>query len=163
MEEEKNGSLLPVDDKTMTKKEFWIRFPIWFALAVAAPVAYILVKYDIFVSTNDKKLSGWGIIAVLFTFAMVMGILSSAKKGLRRGTMMRQCLDGFTLLLPILAVILILQYLKTRIADFEAFLVFMILCEAVAIPVNPIPKWAAQNDGMTLMEIITKAIRKSKE
>lgn len=146
--------------KTMSKKEFWIRFGIWFALAVLAPLGYIFFSYDIFVSAGSKKLSGWGIIAVCFACVMLMSIIHSAKKGMPNGSMPKQCLDGYTLLLPILFIILLIEITKDKIQSFEEFLIFMVICEAVAVPINPMPKWAAENNMKTISTVVGETVKK---
>ena len=146
----------------MSKKEFWIRFGIWFALAVVAPFAYIFHEYGLFRDSSPRRLSGWGIIAIIFVAIMMMAILRQARQGMPKGSMVRQCIDGYSLLVPIIVVILIIEVTKDKIEGFERFLIFMVACEAIAVPINPMPKWGAINNVEFLSGIFEKFWRKGK-
>ena len=131
-------------EKKMTKKEFWIRFGIWFFLAVAVPFTYVACAYGLF-ENKGTTLSGWGVVALIFVIVMLFNIIKQARAGFPKGTMARQCIDGYLILIPIFGALLLVHSVKNSLAEFEKFLIVMILCEAVAVPVNPMPKWAAQN------------------
>jgi len=133
------------EPKTMTKTEFLIRFALWIGLALIAPFIYLSASYGLFVvKEHTKTLSGWGILAIIFVAIVMIGIIRNARKALPVGNMLRQCIDGVISLIPLLAMLLIIHSIKGSIDDFEKFLIFTILCEAVAIPVNPMPKWGMQ-------------------
>lgn len=129
---------------TMSRKEFFIRLGVWSAFAVIIPIIFIAVRYGLF-SDSGTSLSGWGITAVVIACAFFMYIMKSAKKGLPEGSMLRQCIDGFAALIPVLGLLLLLHSIKNTVDCFEQVLVVVLLCEAVAVPVNPMPKWAAQH------------------
>lgn len=132
--------------RKMTKKEFFIRFFIWVALAAVAPLVYIGVKYNIFTFKEQvRSITGWGVIALIFTCIVLIYIINQARSALPKGNFIRQCIDGYTALLPILFAIIMIEMVKDSIGDFQKFLIFMIICEGVAVPINPMPKWGQQN------------------
>lgn len=149
--------------RKMSTAEFWIRFSIWVLLALVAPLVYIAVAYGMFTTSKggDTCLTGWGTVAIMFTCIMLMVIVSQAKKGMRYGSMARQCIDGYTVLIPIFCLIVLLEAIKGNIESFERFLIVMIICEAIAIPVNPMRKWAEQNHIERAEGFITRTLKKA--
>ena len=129
----------------MTKKEFWIRFAIWISFFLVAPFVYISVEFGIFSEQTSRSLSGWGIIAVFFLMICGIILLNMVRKSMRKGTMWRQCFDGAFALLPILCIIFALETIKNNVSDFQKFLIFLVVCEAIAVPINPFPKWDMQH------------------
>lgn len=149
-------------ERKMTKAEFWIRFGVWLALAVVAPIVYLAVSYGLFTFHEEStSLSGWGVLALVFAVSMLLYIINQAKKGMPSGSMAKQCIDGYMALIPVFAFILLLQVIKTNVEGFQRFLIFMIICEAVAVPVNPIPKWAMQNHIDMAENFLVKTIKKA--
>lgn len=147
----------------MSTAEFWIRFAIWVLLAVFAPVIYLAVAYGLFTESKggDTCLTGWGTFAIMFTCIMLLVIVNQAKKGMRYGSMARQCIDGYMVLIPIFCLVLLLDAIKGNIESFERFLIVMIICEAIAVPVNPMRKWAEQNHIEMVEGFISRTIKKA--
>lgn len=154
--------------RIMTKKELAIRLAIWLVLAVITPLVYIGVAYGLFSApSSDVHLSGWGIIALVFTAICLMYIIAQARKALPYGSFIRQCIDGIMGLIPLFVAILLLEVVKNNVANFQRFLIVVLACEAVAVPVNPMPKWAMQNHidfaYTTLFECLSRAFLATKE
>jgi hypothetical protein len=153
----------------MSSKEFWIRFSIWSLLAAVGPVAFLAWRYGLFSQSGGSgvSLSGWGILSIVLLSIFFIYIVKKAKKGMPEGSMAVQCIDGYSALVPLLAVIGILQTIKTNVSYFEEALIVVFVFEALAIPVNPMPKWAAQNNlerkSNLLTDIIKNAIKGSKD
>ena len=155
------------ETKKMSKAQFWVRLGVWLVFALVIPVAYIFFAYGIFKDAQPAtKLSGWGIFAILFTCVVLIYIMSQAKKSMPKGTMLRQLMDGYTALLPILFLILIIHFVQNNIGEFKTFLIVMLLSEAVAVPINPMPRWSSEYevDGLedTLVGIFKRVITKEK-
>ena len=151
------------EEKKMSKKEFWLRFVLWFAFAVVGPLVYIACSYGFFVPSASLRVSGWGIIAIVTTCVCLLYVIHEAKKGMPRGSFAKQCIDGYTALLPMFFAILLIHVTKDAIAEFERFLIFTILCEAVAVPINPMPKWGSQYEEekqeRTLFNALSRAFK----
>ena len=143
----------------MTKKEFWIRFGVWFFFAVAIPFTYIACAYGLF-ENKGTTLSGWGAVALIFVIVMLFNIIKQARAGFPKGTMARQCIDGYLILIPIFGALLLVHSLKNTLAEFEKFLIVLIICEAVAVPINPMPTWAHQNEVKETESAVAMALRK---
>lgn len=156
----------PVDEdapKMMSKTEFWVRFGIFIALAVIAPFTYLAIAYGLFnVKTEESvSMSGWGILGLIVAGVIVVGILRQIIKGLTYGNMFRQCVEGYALLVPLVVFIIILDSVKGNIEKLEMFLIFLAICEGIAIPVNPIRKWAEQNNIQLAENLLMKGIRRA--
>lgn len=151
--------------RKMSKTEFWIRFSVWCILAIVVPVVYLAVAYGLFKPSTQSKsgysISGWGILAIAFSVIMLMVIISQARKGMRYASMARQCIDGMMVLLPIVGLALLIEATKDNIEAFERFLIVMICCEAVAVPINPMRKWGEQNHIEVTEGFVTSAIKKA--
>ena len=153
--------------RKMSKAEFWIRFGIWISLAAIAPFVYLAVAYGLFSASggSGKSLSGWGVVAVVFVSIVILYIVNQTKNSLPRGNFMRQCIGGFMGLIPLFAAILIIHSVKNVMDEFERFLIIVLVCEAIAVPVNPLPKWAAENNiklaESTLFNAFSRALGKN--
>ena len=149
--------------RKMSVAEFWIRFAVWIILALAVPIGYLAFAYGLFTTSKggDTCLTGWGTLAIVFSCVMLLVIVNQTKKGLRWGSMARQCIDGVMALLPLLCAIMLLDSVKGNIESFERFLIVTLVCEAVAVPVNPLRKWAEQNNVEHVEGFLVRTIRKA--
>ena len=135
------------EEKKMSTKEFWIRFGIWISFALLIPVAFIFVAFGIFKEGDTgTKLSGWGVIGVIFACTMVTIVISDAKKGLTYGNMVRQCIDGYSVLVWLIGFIFLIDKIKNNAQQFEHFLIVVLISEAIAVPINPLRKWAEEHN-----------------
>jgi len=130
---------------TMSTKEFIIRFIAFVVSGCVLPFAFIAYRYDIFKSPHST-LTGVGFLAIILVLVFAIYILNMIKKA-HPHTMMTQIISGYTyiaifLLLPLLWV----QAIEGDIEMYEQVLEVVILCEMVAIPVNPLPLWAYQKN-----------------
>ena len=147
--------------RKMGKAEFWIRLLVFIGLAIVAPLTFLGVSYGLFDAKDESvSLSGWGILGFGIAAIVLISIINQTKKGLRYGSMARQCLDGYLALIPLIVFILILHSVKQNIDKLETFLIFLAMCEAVAIPINPMRKWAEQNNIEIAENFLMKCIRR---
>ena len=155
-----------MENETQTKsqrKVFWARFAAWIALAAGVPFAYLAVAYGLFKTKDSgRTLSGWGVFAMIVVCATLLYIINQTRKGLPKGSMMRQCIGGYMALIPLFGLLLAVHAVKNTLEDFERFLIITLACEAVAIPINPLPKWAAEHNINLFETTITNAIRKAR-
>jgi hypothetical protein len=128
----------------MSKKEFIIRLSAFIILGCIAPFLFIAFRYDLFKKVNEMSLSGWGLIAVVIVFFFARYVLKMIKMGMPY-SMFTQCISGaLKVILPLLCLYFCVDAIRTSIDLFQQALVFTIICEALAIPVNPLPKWVQQ-------------------
>lgn len=151
------------EERKISNKEFWIRFGIWITLAVIVPFVYIGFEYGILTGegSTSTRLSGWGIIGVIFLCIMVTIVVSEAKRGLPYGNMFRQCIDGYSVLVWLLGFIMLIDKVKNNAESFEHFLIVVFVCECVAVPINPLRKWAEQNNIERGQNIFVRAMKKA--
>lgn len=149
-----------MEEKKMTKKEFWIRFGIWVTFAVVIPFVYLATAYGLFES-KGTTLSGWGVFAIVFVTVMLLYIVKTARDGMPKGTLFRQCIDGYMLLIPIIVALVLVHNLKNTLESLERFLIVLVLCEAIAVPINPMQKWAYQNHVEQADGVLSKAFART--
>lgn len=126
------------------KSVFATRALVWTVFAMVLPFLFIAFRYGIFEKSDTIALSGWGIIGVIIVLVFCLSLFSYIKQGMEDG-MFKQCLMGFTkVIIPLLAVLLVVQGIKTNIELFETALGVTIACEFIAIPINPFPEWLAK-------------------
>lgn len=155
-EEEKTVAVESAVDEPKEHKSIWqwldehpktvfiTRALIWATLAMVLPFVFIAYRYGLFRDAGAISLSGWGIIAVIIVVVFAFTVVGYIRKGLKDG-MVKQCLTGFMkIIVPLVAVLLIVQGIKTDFGLFQTALGVTIACEAVAIPINPFPSWLAK-------------------
>lgn len=157
MEENEN------EKKKMSLKEYIIRLLIWATVLLVPPLIYLEVNYGLFTNKTGLALSGWGVVGVTFGVIMLLYVLNQIKSGFDNGSMFRQCVEGYIRLLPMIAIIVIIHYVKTAMDKMEGFLVIVALCQIVAVPINPNPKWAEQNGTKTIMDCLKTIFHKVKD
>ena len=148
--------------RKMSKTEFWTRLALWVVLALVVPIVYLAIAYGLFTckSGSSVQLSGWGVLAVVFAAAMLIVVVMQARATLPRGTFARQCIDGALALIPLLCAILVIHAAKANMDGFEKFLIVTFICEALAVPANPLPHWGLQNHIELSENFIVSAIKK---
>ena len=160
------------DKKKMSTKEFWIRFGIWVTVAILCPIGFMFYRFDMIVKTHTEAsdgyaMTGWGVFAIIIVAVFLLYVIKEARKGLSYGSMLSQCIDGYALLIPVILIIFLLDAIKDNIAAFEQVLIVLAICEAVAVPINPMRRWALEHNiemkGNFFTNVIGKGIKKSKE
>lgn len=134
----------------MDKKSFWIRFAIFFAVAFITPMAYLTVKYHLFEPSDNKevKVGFWGIVVIGILLCAVATLVKFYIEGMKtKWSIAKQIIEGFVkLILPLCFMLFILIWLEGNISLLKEALYVIIPCEAVGICVNPLPKWAFDNN-----------------
>lgn len=109
--------------------------------AAIMPFCFIAWRFGIFSNKENLSLSGWGIIGIVVVSIVLVYVLRQVGKTVPH-TMTGQCINGFLhVILPLGVLLLMLEGVKTRIQYFEQMIMVIILCEVIAIPINPFPKW----------------------
>ena len=123
---------------------FWLRFVFWSLFACILPFLFIAWRYERFGKVGQFQLSGWGIIGIIIVFVFALTVIKYIKLALSaRYTLIGQILGGFCkIILPLLTVLAILKSIKDNIDVAMTVLSVVTVCQAVAIPLNPLPKWA---------------------
>lgn len=131
-----------VDDHP--KAIFWIRFIAFFMFACALPFIFIVWRFDLFKSVSKVQIGGWGILAIILVIAFVFVVIRYVKMAINaKYSLTAQVLGGVCkIILPLVAVTVILWCVRNEIELLLQVLGCIILCELIAIPLNPLPKWA---------------------
>ena len=123
------------------KKKFWLRLAGWIIFALIIPVVFILFRFDIFHSKPHIALGFWSFVVIFIIFVFVISMLKYIVKAMPY-SMVAQCITGFAkIILPLGLIFIIAVYIRNNLDVFIQALGVVLVSEAVAIPLNPMPKW----------------------
>lgn len=129
----------------MSKKEFWFRFGIYVLFGAIVPFVFLVWRFNLFGKVSSISIGGWGIVAIIFIAVFFIRLFKAVRKGLPY-SIWTQILDGVVKVIIPLAVAATIVYLfKDLTMQIFQFLMVVVICELVAIPVNPFPKWIHEN------------------
>ena len=129
------------------KLVFILRFVLWTICAAILPFSFIAWRYKIFTVDSQIKLTGWGFIAIIIVIAFISTLVKYIYKGLKPG-LAKQCISGFvSVILPLILLYLLINSIEDSIQLFKQALGCVILCEAIAIPINPFPEWLVKRQA----------------
>lgn len=134
------GEIIDEHPKTV----FWTRFCSWTMFACVLPFLFIVWRFKLFGKISSIQIGGWGIIAILIVAIFIFTVIRYIKLAFK-GTysLLGQILTGVCkVLLPLIAMMAILYGLRNSIDLMLQALGCVIACETIAIPLNPLPKWA---------------------
>lgn len=154
------------NDELKEKKVFIARLILFVLFGCVLPFVFIAWRYQIFGGTRIS-LTGWGFIAILIVFFFVMYCLKILKNSIPF-SMTYQVLSGFIkVILPLILVLLVVNALEDSIRQFKQALIVTILCEGIAIVINPLPKYmhdkGIEKNENLMDTFITKWKAKEKE
>lgn len=133
--------------KTMNneKKIFWIRFSLYVLFGWVIPVGFLIWRFNLFNKIDAISIGGWGIVCILFTAGFFIRLMKQVKKGLPY-SLGSQVLEGYMkVVIPLLAATLCIYAVQNLIEQLIQFLIVLVISEAIAIPLNPFPKWIHDN------------------
>ena len=150
----------------MSKKEFWIRFAIYALFGGLLPALFLIIRFDLFYENSSISTTGWGMVCIILLCAFLLTLSKSIKKGLPYSLWV-QIINGVTkILIPVLGAILIIYFLQDSVKELLQFLIVVFVCELVAIPVNPFPKWIhinKLNEKEESLYSVLKRVKNEKE
>lgn len=159
--EEKEKKKLPKKTKI-----FIVRVVLFAVFACVLPFCFIAWRYQLFKKVDSISLSGWGIVALIIIFCFIKYIVKTIKKG-ESYSMTTQVITGFVkVILPLVILYIMLNSIKGSIDLFLQALCVVIISEGIAIPINPLPKWAFDNHINTqekTMDTLVSKFWKGKE
>lgn len=122
---------------------FWTRFVLWASCACVLPFLFIAYRFRLFQNISKMNVGGWGLIAILivaiFALVLVKYVLNAFSS---KYSFIAQCLSAFCkVVIPLVCLYAMLYSIRDNIDAFLQALGCTILCEIVAIPINPMPKW----------------------
>lgn len=141
MEKEKKNITETI--KEHPKTTFFVRLVFWVIFALIIPICFIGFRFELFSKKAELALSGWGVIVVIIAAIFLFVFLKYIKLGLsKKHNLFIQCLNGILkITLPLIIVFVVLYNIKNNLEYFMQALGCIILCETIAIPINPMPQW----------------------
>ena len=133
------------EKKDNSKKIFIARVITFCLFGCILPFIFIAWRYDIFRVSSDVSpkvsLTGWGFIAILIVFFFIRYCMGVLKRAIPF-SLTYQIVSGFIkVILPLILVYAVICALQNSIELFKQALLITIICEAIAIVVNPFPKY----------------------
>ena len=148
--EEKKSSKLLDWLEGHPKSVFWTRFILWSLFACALPFGFIVWRFNLFQKIAKVQIGGWGIVAIVLVALFAITIIRYIRMAINaKHTLIGQILGGFVkIIIPLLVALAILYSVRDNVNLMIQVLGCVTICEAIAIPLNPLPKWAyeAQKD-----------------
>lgn len=144
-------------------KIFLLRLFLFVLFSLVIPISYVCFEFNIFnqVSKISSSINIFGILVILISIFFVFYIVKTIDS-IKKYSMFFQVIKGiFKVLLPMIAIFFVFNYISNNILstiitnakqsialikNFTKALILCIVCEAIAIPLNPIPKWKYENE-----------------
>lgn len=160
---------------------FWARMLGWVGAACIAPIVTFAIKFGLFnkdtvktdslgnvIESSSTSLNGWGIVScviVWFTISAVMKEIIAAYPGY---SLTKQWLIGFRkTVLPLAIGFFICLFIRNAIQHLMFCLGVVGICQFIAIPLNPLPKWRYEKSGIedygTVASRVTDFVKRRKD
>lgn len=130
----------------MNKKELLIRLALYYTFGGILPFIFLAWRFELFRKVSKISVGGWGLVAVIFIFIFTTKTLKAIKKGLKY-SYAKQIMDGVgKVILPLFLAAFCVYYMQDIMTEIFQFFCILILCELVAIFINPLPRWEHENN-----------------
>lgn len=131
-----------------SRKIFIIRFIIFLVFSLIGPATYLIVRFNLFTATSKLQIGLWGVILFGIMMAVIGVLIRFYLEGMKtKYSIAKQIISGLCkLILPLTLVLILLVWMKDNINLVIESLCVIIPCECVAIVINPLPKWAFDNN-----------------
>lgn len=142
---------------------FYVRLALFILIGCVAPFAFIAWRFDLFTSATKASLSGWGIVGILIIFFFLRYVYSILRSGIPYSFITQILAGVFKIIVPLLLMYVALNVIGRNIDQFMQVIVCVILCEIVAIPINPLPKYMHDNNIEKVESLMDTFWKKRKE
>ena len=149
------------------KKTFYTKLSLFIVFAFVVPVVYMSIRFNLFVSKS--RLSLWGLLLIALVMIVFAVMIKFYLDGMKtKWSYGKQLIKGFVkVILPLLFILVLSLYIKNHLDEFirdinliiEAISVIAI-SETIAIAVNPLSKWAFENNVDGLVQITDRIMRR---
>ena len=152
------------------KSKFITRLIVFLVFSIIAPCVYIAIRFSLFKAKTS--LSFWAIIIIAIIFMTFIVMIKFYLDGMKtKWSFIKQILTGFIkVIIPLLFCLILTVWLKVKaqwLLDNMNLIIetlsIIIGCEIIAIIVNPLSKWAFDNNVKGLVEITDKIFHKGEE
>ena len=130
----------------MKKAKLLINFSIYCLFGGILPFLFLAWRFELFKKVSKISIGGWGLVAVIFAFVFVTVTVNKIKDGMPY-SYTKQVIDGISkVVLQLFLGAFCIYYMKDLMEELFQFFCILILCETVAVLVNPIPQWQHENN-----------------
>lgn len=139
---------------------FITRLILTLVFMILIPFTYMTVRFNLFQATTKIQFGFWGLILIA-VMALTIGVLIKFYlDGMKtKYSYLKQVLSGaIKVVIPLLVAIFVLRWIGTNIDYVIELLLVLVSCESVAILLNPLPKWAFDNNIDGIGEITDKLL-----
>lgn len=148
-------------------KIFVIRIVLFVLFGCVLPFIFIAWRYDIFRVEKEVSakvsLTGWGFIAIVIAFFFFRYIYKTLKS-IMPYSYAYQIINGvLKVILPLVLVYIVASGIAKSIELFKQALAITMICEIVAIFVNPFPKYLHDKGVEKTEDIMDLFVKKWKE
>lgn len=146
--------------KLSPKGVFAIRFVLFILFAFVLPIGHILGKYKPFNYTESLSIGFAGIIIVAILLVGLKFLVSFYLEGMKtKYSLAKQIISGVVkIILPIGIVVALIVALSKFADQLLEICMVLLPCEFIAIIVNPLPKWAFENNVEGIANITEKIL-----
>lgn len=145
----------------MSKKEFWIRFPIYLLFYLILPAGYLLFRFNLFKKITTYSIGGWGLIFIFFGTISLIRLIRAVRKGLPFSYMSVVLTGLCKSIIPLAGITVGLYLMRNAMPQMIEFMVVLTSCQFLALLINPIPRWAYENhlgeEGYKLKTVLQSA------
>lgn len=152
---------VPQQTQTRNLLIFWLRIIGWFLTGCVAPIIVFATKFGLFKSTyimtdslgnqitqKSYALNGWGIISCFIIGYTMISVMKEVIKSYQGYSLTKQVLEGILKsIIPLMIAYGICYFLHDTIEQIMFCLAIVIITRAIAIPLNPLPKWRFEKNG----------------
>lgn len=131
--------------KKMSSKAFISRLAVYIIFGAIIPVAFLCWRFKLFEKVSKVSISGWGLIAIIVISVFFIKLLKAIKKGLPFSFFSRVIGGVCKVTMPLLILTLCSYILQNCMVEVFQFLCVMTISETIAMFVNPLPRWAHEN------------------
>lgn len=151
---------------------FWFRFVAWILFGAVLPFLFIAFRFNIFRKMSGVSINGLGIFAIIVVALFVIRLIRYVRKGFSaKSVFAKQCIDGICrVIIPLIALYALIRVSINNLELFLQALGCVILCELIAIPLNPMPSWvekcrkeAGDDEAKDAFEYMFSQFKRSKE
>jgi len=135
-----------------------LKLVLFLCFSIIIPIGYLVVRYGLFQPTTTIQVGLLGIVVFAILIGSVEVLIKYYLESMKaKYSLFKQILNGLIkLILPLTLCLLVIITLDNNIGILKEALIIIIICESVAIIINPFPQWCFENNIEGLGEIVEK-------
>lgn len=128
------------------RKKFLLRLIAYLIIGLVFPVVFLVYRFQLFSKITTVSIGGWGFVLIIFIIGFIWKLFSNLRKGMKF-SFYKQIINGLcSVTFPLLIAVLSVYWLSGLTTELIEFLIVLLVCESVAIPINPLPQWKFENN-----------------